>query len=1296
MVTVDRGYITEWLVLGPFFSDDLSEDFFADVGGEANIHPQEGDTVSTEDDKILTWKRYESEGNIIDLLSAIGKQEDVVAYAACNLLSPKDQQREMLFSSDGGGKVWLNGELIHANPITRSLTLDEDRVPVTLKKGINRCFVKGINRSLVKTDQRIPEWGFALRFIDYQGYLQSLESLELELSVRRRKPDEFKDLLSITAHQVPKSTVWTPPSLPVQIEIWDDKKLLAKLTSRTEEPVDWVVPDYVQGGLRIVAKYTDARGLTHEAAFECQAHSTITITSSVGHWETYGVTDGLVSPMIWSMVQDRNGYLWFGTSSGLCRYDGSTFRTFTVQDGLESNTISTIYEDSKGNLWLGTWHPFALTGTGVCRYDGKNFQTFTTKDGLVNDEVIAIYEDERGHMWFGTVNGLSEFDGAMFRNYTTEDGLAWNQIGDITQDKDGVFWFAHGNKAYVTGGVGTTRYDGNSFTILTTQDGLVDNDVRTVTTDVQGNLWFGTKAGVSKYDGKVFQNFTAAEGLAGNIVGDIIQTPGGDMWFATLDGVSRYRNGKFQNFTTKDGLAHDAACCIVTDREGNIWIGTWSGGVSRYDDSVKSIPIALDAFRAVRDTRGNLWLSVSGVGLGRLNSDGIEMKSRESGYEGRNLRMFSKEDGLPFDQVWAKYEDSHGNIWLGSRLSGLARYDGEEFQIFTYKDGLLGNVISFWEDSAGVLWLGMENGGIYTYDRGKFVTATSQQELGLKCVTDIIGDRNGQMWFSGLHYGVRRYDGERFTQFTTENGLPSNVCTSLLEDSNGNIWIGTEGGLCRYEKPLRPESKLRDGETFRTYTTEDGLSGNIIGFVLGSIFEDSLGNLWFGVATGSVNKFDGKNFQQFTTNDGLLSNLAFQVMEDEAGNMIFLTSKGITTYTPPKEKIPLPVFVTEIVADKVYLNPKDLIIPSTTRISFAYHAVSFKTKRMRYNYMLKGYDKAWKGTWDESVSYDNLKPGVYTFEVIAINRDLVYSEPAAVKLEVIPDPRDQQIAQLESELQRRNRELEAELQDAHNVQMSLMPETAPEIEGVEIAGRCIPANTVSGDFFDYLAGKNNKVAIVVADVCGKAMKGAMNAVMTDGILHTAAIEQGEFTPASLMMTLNNALKGRLERYMNVTMVIGMIDAESQTLTLSNAAHHAHPLLLRRSQTFLEGKGFERENPRFSLHGEVQILKMGGMPLGMMAGIQYSEKQFPLENGDVLIFMTDGIIEAQANEEQYSDSGRLEETITKFTKEMPAEAMVDAIINDAIDYSGDKAQRDAKDNARLRLSDDMTVVVAKVL
>jgi sigma-B regulation protein RsbU (phosphoserine phosphatase) len=135
--------------------------------------------------------------------------------------------------------------------------------------------------------------------------------------------------------------------------------------------------------------------------------------------------------------------------------------------------------------------------------------------------------------------------------------------------------------------------------------------------------------------------------------------------------------------------------------------------------------------------------------------------------------------------------------------------------------------------------------------------------------------------------------------------------------------------------------------------------------------------------------------------------------------------------------------------------------------------------------------------------------------------------------------------------------------------------------------------------------------------------------------------------------------------MNVTMVIGAIDVETKTLTLANAGHHAHPLLFR--------------------DGEVKPLAARGMPLGMRAGVNYREEKFRLESGDVVAFMTDGVIEAQESAGRfYAESGRLERVVSQWSSNLSTAAMVEAILADAIAFGGEKARRD----------DDMTVVAVK--
>jgi len=153
--SVNGEYIKGWLVLGPFFPDDLGKDFLADVGGEANINPKAGDTVMTADGKTLTWKRYQSNVDIINLLDAVGNHEHATAYAFCVLQSETAGNAEISLGSDDGVVVWMDGKRVHHNPVNRPVTLDQDTFEVGLKAGANRC--------LVKVSNGVDGWGFAMR-----------------------------------------------------------------------------------------------------------------------------------------------------------------------------------------------------------------------------------------------------------------------------------------------------------------------------------------------------------------------------------------------------------------------------------------------------------------------------------------------------------------------------------------------------------------------------------------------------------------------------------------------------------------------------------------------------------------------------------------------------------------------------------------------------------------------------------------------------------------------------------------------------------------------------------------------------------------------------------------------------------------------------------------------------------------------------------------------------------------------------------------------------------------------------
>ena len=1035
-------------------------------------------------------------------------------------------------------------------------------------------------------------------------------------------------------------------------------------------------------------------------------------------WTTYNAADGLGDNFVFDILEDRQGNLWFATiGGGVSKYDGQHFQNFTTADGLPENRVWSVFEDSKGNFWFGT-------PSGVVKYDGKRFQQIT---GLLEDTPVpSIIEDDRGNMWFCTgwygawptkqAKGLIKYDGVHFQCFTTADGLLSDDVAVVLKDRKGNLWLGY------LGQNGISMYDGREFHTYSIGDGSTSTDVTAIFEDSSGNIWFGSGwyhrgIGVTKYDGQSFQTFTVEDGLPSNGVTSILEDRDGSFWFGTGNGVSKYDGESFQNFTTQDGLANNKTSSIREDKEGNLWFGTWYGGVSKYAPQVfETFP---NIHLLLEDSKGNLWFK-SNNGVNKFDGKqfqpfiSADVRTMFEDSKG-NLWFRANDTVIMYDGRKHHYfkipgngrsilEDSKGSIWFGSR--GLYMYDGENLHKIT-NDSELENVFIrlISEDKRGHLWFvagGVK--GVYRYDGKIFQNFTTDDGLMGNAIWDIIEDKKGNLWFMPPPHsatGTCRYDGKTFQSFTAKDGLASDAVLSMLADKEGNVWFGTwyGSGVSRY-----------DGKEFVNFTTKDGLANNTVNTIL----QSQNGNLWFGTS-GGVSRFDGQNFQNINRRDGLLDDAVVGIsiighwnknalFEDKEGNIWIGTNRGTTKFTLPKNTKPPRIYITQIDADKRHTDLDDDQIQSTAKyVTLHYQGVSFKTRPdgMRYTYKLDGYDKAWHATSENSAYYENLKPGDYLFTVKAIDRDLNYSEPANLTLEVVP-PFYMSVSFLVPTvgggtiamillviqaivLVKRRRQVRAyeraavlELQDAKQVQMSLMPDIAPPIEGLEIAGRCVPANTVSGDFFDYLQGKReDEIGLVVADVTGKAMKGAMNAVMTDGILRATAKEQEQFSPASLMMTLNDVLKGSMEWGMNVTMVIAMIyrnqvfqkNSVSEwetTLTLANAAHHAYPLLLRNSQ--------------------IQTFKTGGLPLGMRLGIQYNEEQFKLQSGDVLILMTDGIIEAKDNEENdYSDSGRLEETISKFTPGISAEAMVDAIIADAIDFSNGKASRD----------DDMTVVVAKI-
>ena len=212
---------------------------------------------------------------------------------------------------------------------------------------------------------------------------------------------------------------------------------------------------------------------------------------------------------VFSIMQAKNGKLWFATIDGVYTYDGKFFTPFKVNEGVggygsSNNNMEYILEDKAGNIWFG-----GRGNEGVYRYDGKSITNFKIKElSSIRFDSTRIgrnwawpqLQDKNGNIWFSNWDGVYRYDGKSFTSFAKKDGLSGDMVARIIEDKKGDLWF---------GGDGLSRYDGKSFTSFTTKDGLINNGIWSILEDNTGNFWVGTReTGLYLYDGKTFTKFS--------------------------------------------------------------------------------------------------------------------------------------------------------------------------------------------------------------------------------------------------------------------------------------------------------------------------------------------------------------------------------------------------------------------------------------------------------------------------------------------------------------------------------------------------------------------------------------------------------------------------------------------------------------------------------------------------------------------------------------------------------------------------------------------------------------------
>lgn len=302
-------------------------------------------------------------------------------------------------------------------------------------------------------------------------------------------------------------------------------------------------------------------------------------------------TDTSVS--ISAIAEDRNGDIWVATmGEGIYRYDGESFDNFTVKDGLVTNVVYAILEDKDGNLWFGTTN-------GVSRYDGRSFKSFPfslirgNAPSFRSDadapnphtEVWSMVQDKKGRIWFGTTNGVYCYDGTVFTNILElgapdAGSLNLSAVPAMVEDKDGDIWFASWME-------GLCRFDGSEITIFRSEGHLLSN--KGLLADPNGDIWIAQRGngGVSRYDGKGFKSL-----FPSTIITDMKADRRGNIWLATFDRASNSGGVLLYNpsleeillsFSAIGGGTSTHITSIAIDAAGNAWFGTNEMTLVRYD-----------------------------------------------------------------------------------------------------------------------------------------------------------------------------------------------------------------------------------------------------------------------------------------------------------------------------------------------------------------------------------------------------------------------------------------------------------------------------------------------------------------------------------------------------------------------------------------------------------------------------------------------------------------------------------------------------------------------------------------
>ena len=756
------------------------------------------------------------------------------------------------------------------------------------------------------------------------------------------------------------------------------------------------------------------------------------------------INNGLSHNQVNSIFKDSQGFMWFGTASGLNRFDGYTFKVFkhdaNNKNSISDDYIANIFEGPDKKLWISTRYGFSFYDPDKEVFNNDISLLSRTLKLPVSQYLIKIVRTSATDFCFLYLdsgiyiyNTLTKQTKRYYHSINSTPSLYSNSIADITLDVKHNIWLLYSDRTVEMLDIKT-----NKITYHTDVFNKATNDKNgrySLIVDRDNDLWFyglygdvgifyyNPSTGVLRHIDKE----SAGAKLTSNFISNIIQADDGLVWIATDHGGINVLDKKDFKITYLLNRQDDPkslrqnSAILYKDNFGIMWAGTFKKGISYYHRNIIRFPLYRhlasdpaslsfnDVDKFVEDKLGNLWIGTNGGGLIYFN--------RKTGKYIQYKHDPANPNSLSNDVIVNLCIDHDQKLWIGTYFGGLDCFDGNFFTHYKHDDKVATSIAedrvwSILEDSSHRLWIGTFAGGLEIFDRSKkiFYHPFKQSEIRSSMVSSIFEDKQGNIWIGGfLGIDVIMKETGRVIHYISNgnvaSGLIDNTINSINQDNRGLIWIATPSGL----SILNPKTN-----GFTSLTTKNGLPANSILCTL----EDNKGAMWLSTSnglsritltpTGNAFNFHFENFDELDGLQGREFNIN-SALKTRRGELIFGGGDGFNIFDPSsiepvtnKYKLVFTDFqlfnksisVNEainghVVLTKSITETRELTLNHSENIfSIEFAALDFfDPGKVKYQYMLEGFDKGWVNADNRirKASYTNLDEGDYVFKVRALN-----------------------------------------------------------------------------------------------------------------------------------------------------------------------------------------------------------------------------------------------------------------------------------------------------------------------